>query len=704
MTRAVSTLAFITVFSAASFAHAGTISGTIKNAASGDPVSGVRLGLAVLREKIVTRFDDVAFDTVQRDGAPVEAVSAKNGDFKFANIAPGSYYLVSRDAVWALVDPGLPLGVVRKKTKLGTILVAPGARIHGTVFNEDYTQPMAGVPLELRIWDIYEAAEKGQPYLATTEADGSFELRGIAMGVYTLQLAPDCGFHMTSSVFLGFEVISSWAHSFNGIPLVWGQTLGPLEFTVEKLDEAERERRRSLRRVDAPDPANGVEGSSITLLVVDAKTLMPVERFSALLVDPIRTALPDGFHPDGTAIFPNCPAGKGSVECAAHGFDATKAIFEIEEGRDMELGVLLYSISGSRGSVLDANGYPFSKGDVSITHLDSGKAHERAQTDRYGEFVLPRAPTDKIRVAISQNDEEIFITDIDCGDGAPSPLVVRVGAGKTVFGRVLEGDTPVEHAEVAAFDLDALSPMMKTTADADGIYRLTGLPEGLNLLKLKVSTNKREREVEVEIHGTSVEQDFLLAPGNNNVEVHLLNKAGQYPTSVLLRLQTVTGEYMLLSGLLDSEGRTILQNVPAGSGALVVRCDEERAVLHVEIVDGGPKEIEVDWTRGVTVSGVLQTGEKRVSVRAYPGDLRGTKDLSDLMTNYAGMVTFKGDQEEDRFRFFHIPPGPMTIVGFNSYQSGSGTASAYARPVLFTKLIDVGHEDVSEIVLILNEE
>lgn len=221
-------------------AYAVTVKGKVVDVETGKPVAGVQLAVVT---KVNEDRDAYAVEPQKTARGPLTCVTKRNGSFKFQNVDPESAAIISVDSKWALAEFMRVLPKPKGSTiKLGEVRAGEGAQIFGTVFNRDYTQPMAGVVVQAR-WVDYESEDiKGIHILQTVTAeDGTFRITSIPQGEYEIGAAREGGARQLSSVFTQDDRALNWAaHTgLNGLgePLKWKQVLGPLEFTVEMTEQ-----------------------------------------------------------------------------------------------------------------------------------------------------------------------------------------------------------------------------------------------------------------------------------------------------------------------------------------------------------------------------------------------------------------------------------------------------------------------------------
>jgi len=148
------------------------------------------VGVVVARNAIGEPLTDFADVTVAINGTDLVAEIDEQGQFRFDNLTSGTYTLIGTIAGGELTQ--LPVDLETQRTATVTLELGPNAEdatTSGTVRgravlidpNGDAMPEASGV----------QVAVNGTESIATTAADGRFELKGIAPGTYTLSASKD---------------------------------------------------------------------------------------------------------------------------------------------------------------------------------------------------------------------------------------------------------------------------------------------------------------------------------------------------------------------------------------------------------------------------------------------------------------------------------------------------------------------------------
>jgi hypothetical protein len=216
-------------------AYAVTVKGRVVDVETGKPVAGVHLAVGTMRRLIGDRYEVVP----QKSGRRAKTcVTRKDGSFRLRRVNPDNAALISADSIWALVESTRILSRSNDRVvRLEDVRVGEGAQVFGTVFNRDYTRPMAGVVVEARwVGSKVEEIKRSKLHQTVTAEDGTFRITAIPQGDYEVGAAEEGSYRQISSVFMEetrrvFPRPGSMMETHK--PLIWKQELGPLEFTVE---------------------------------------------------------------------------------------------------------------------------------------------------------------------------------------------------------------------------------------------------------------------------------------------------------------------------------------------------------------------------------------------------------------------------------------------------------------------------------------
>lgn len=323
--------------------------------------------------------------------------------------------------------------------------------------------------------------------------------------------------------------------------------------------------------------------------------------------------------PDGAFELDDVPPGRALLEAEAQGFAPGRLEVEVRAGSPTPAVTLRLPSEGARirGRVTAA-GAPVAGARVNAVEvgqsggvaggllaLDQRQRAPRGQvtTDARGEFVLERLVSGELDVEVTHADHAPARRRVTTRAGATEELVLALGVGGTIVGRV----SPGVMITVAGPGFSAMA-----SADEDGAYRVARVPPGEHLVRAVASDvdrapELRRRSVQV-VEGREVRVDFLEdEPEGRRVKGKVATPLGEGSLGlVLLRLpggpppdpadlvfqgqigvkDPEAGRWVVGEALVQPDGRWVIEGVPPGRYTLDVH---EHTLL--AMVSGGPAEL-----------------------------------------------------------------------------------------------------------------
>jgi protocatechuate 3,4-dioxygenase beta subunit/5-hydroxyisourate hydrolase-like protein (transthyretin family) len=497
-------------------------------------------------EGVLTGFVMNAFEEPITDGSVIvldargqtrgEASIDDRGRFRVGQLATGRYTLVVsvRDAanrdLLSLRFTGI-LVTAGEETEYP--VVVPGAASLSGKVTDSEGHPVAGATVRLVANGNWIAS-------ATSEADGTYELRGLMEGTYSIQVQPP------DDRSLEYQVV-------NGV-LVSGTAtrdliLGPEAVVTLKVTDAS---------------GTPVSGASVRLRASD----IPVYFFEDSAVTNL----------EGEARIGQLPAGLYQLEVvpppnaeARQLKPRTLSGIRVPRGQEVPLGTVSLGASGAvRGLVTDPAGQPAPGVPVRATGpAGSGEA----LTDSEGNYRIDGLPAGLYQVVADPSRESGWLprsvsgVRITAGEAVEKNL--SLAAGASLSGRVTDkSGTPVIGAHVTLQHGDGTSVSIDTWAG--GEYSMTGLrpgtyllsvspPSGLNLLTVAIADVRiapaENVTRDVELPGGAILQGVVRDADGSPVP---------YP-----RLQLRNGKDETWSVLGNAEGAYSFQGLRAGRYDLV---------------------------------------------------------------------------------------------------------------------------------------
>lgn len=379
------------------------------------------------------------------------------------------------------------------------------------------------------------------------------------------------------------------------------------------------------KEVDAP--ASGVvltlpKPGQISGRVSDAGTKAPVKTFSVSAVRRGGGGPPTPPTPvqseDGSFTI-DAPTGAVDVQVTAPGYArGTATGIDVEEGKTVS-GVEVHLERGARvvGKVT-ANGAAVSGVAVTVGRNTGTPMFMMGPMDRQGS-VTSDANGEYALDSVAAGDQVIVFTksgyvqtrkSVEVAAGKESRLDVELSRGFAVSGRVVdEMGTAVGQAQVRAMTAGSTG-VMPSTSDAEGMFRVEGLPEPrVTLIAHKVGY----LEARVENADTASSVTLTLHRGGTITGRILGVRAEDLP---LVRVSGyAAGGGGGVQGRVESDGRFVLQGVPEGriSVSAIQQTSPMRqsASKIVDVVNGSAPSVDIDFG-GFTVRGHVRRGGRPV--------------------------------------------------------------------------------------------
>ncbi|HVR99794.1 MAG TPA: carboxypeptidase-like regulatory domain-containing protein, partial [Thermoanaerobaculia bacterium] len=587
--------------------RAGFLSGRVVDA-DGRPVAGARV-----------RARSQSMESVLQPG-DLQAWSGADGGFRLQRLRTGRTYELAVDKEG--FAPGSGLGEAAapgSAAKPVRLVLSRGGTAFGKVVDES-GRPVAGAAVEIRpVYDPFQGniEDLERAVSAASKADGSFELRPLAPGSFTLQ-ARSPGF--APAYVQGIEV-----------PATEGRIdLGTVTLSPEAVIEGQ-----------VTDP----RGAPVAGAKVYADSQPPPE------------IGPDGrFRIGGLS-----PGTRVQVSAVAKGY-ATTRLEGLEVPLTAPLRIELQPLGKLSGRVLDPAGEPVAGAFVMVNDEEwpgtRGSGDAIGATDDQGRFQIDLEPGPvELSVQAEGYRRGSWRGEVpEKGDARPAEI--RLERGATLEGRVLDAEgNPVGGADVSVSSGMGFFEMMDlggdrpdARSDGNGRYRLRGLETGVFQVLASASEGEATTSVSFEVQPGVNQLDLTLETG---VEVagHVRDDAGLPVAGAAVQLFSITAmNGQFLDAISATDGAFHFPHVPDGTYQLMAR-KRGLAPAHQDLeVAGQPlSALDVRLAAGGTITGRL--------LGLSPGDLAGVR-----VTAYGESEGGEGAVRQDgTYRIRELPPGEWTV-------------------------------------------
>lgn len=354
---------------------------------------------------------------------------------------------------------------------------------------------------------------------------------------------------------------------------------------------------------------------------------------------------------DGTFEILGVEPGLVTVMVQAVGFSPLRLSgLEVPEQtplRDLEL--VLETGSSLIGTVTDSDGEPASQAVVMLSNRGSGRSRSGfAHTDADGKYRIDGLPTgaQMVTAAFENGGRTTKAIDIEPGENR---LDLRLASGVDVSGRVLgPSGEPVAGASVhyQAGRQIFFYGRDEVISGEGGAFTLEDLAPGRYTLKAQREGFASGESEEIEVGELPIDGLVITLGAGATIRGQVLGLAPEELPLVTIRRQ---GEWRSQTHP-DYDGRYRLEHVPPGEHLVVAEVEQggRRTQRSVTLEEGVPEiEVDLEFGEGHVVTGTLYHGDERVAGAAV--NLYGI-DVS----HNSPRVTSSHD---GTFRFADVPAG-----------------------------------------------
>jgi len=597
----------------------------------------------------------------------------------------GLDHLPPDDAVLALEAPGCVPALVRisrpasggsRKERL-SLARAPSLR--GTV-RDSLGQPVGGVSIVLRAPGL----EQGEVPGASTDADGTFEVRDMRPRAYDLEVRRGLQRLLLREGVLPGDVPLDLA--LPPLHAIRGSVTGLLDRGPAAL---------ALLEAEVHEPDGSLRWRSV------GQQVLP-ERL-----------------PGGWFAFEGLAPGAYAVRVAQAGRD-TDVVPVLLEDRDIDLPPLALPAPGSvAGSVLEVSGRPVMGATVSLVRLRPDLDAPalpgtplRAASDDRGAYLFPEVAPGLWRVEVREpgRGSDLEVLRVEEGEA----LVVRdllVDGGGAVEGRVRSAEgRRLDGVRLRAQRVDADAAPEETRTTPEGAYAFVGLSPGTWRLQcLEGVHGSARREALVEVRAREVATCDFEAGGAGTI-VGRVTREGEAVPGASVRLEWLPPEGLALArverAVTDAQGEFRVEGLEAGPYRVLLEDGgtltggecwlEEDDLLELELqlwagrVLGEVRDLEGRRVPGAEVEArpsAPVAGELHARTRAGPD---GTFSLTGLPRGRYDLSVRARGRAEGAYRGAEAEPAdverPVTVVVGRGGQVDVEVRSPSGRPVAGTRL------------------
>ncbi|MGZ8781000.1 MAG: carboxypeptidase regulatory-like domain-containing protein [Thermoanaerobaculia bacterium] len=419
--------------------------------------------------------------------------------------------------------------------------------------------------------------------------------------------------------------------------------------------------------VDAPGTVDLALPPTGTLRgrVLDSATGMPVREF-AFSVEPVdadpRVRHIGGVHrgestEDGRFTL-EIPAGSYRVSAGSAGYTSSEpAEVRVVEHETTTIDLPLGRGAIISGRVTDESGLPVAGADVMVMAADFERMRMRraarvgpaqAKTADDGTFTVTGIEPGEAQLTVRQQGYVLHRRTIEA-EGNMS-VDVQLARGLSIRGIVTRGGKPVEGAQVGASTAAIGGEHQSAVTDDDGRFTLSGLVAG----RYTVSAYLEEQHTEVRDVDPSRRKEILLSLDPKPRGVIYGTVTGIPPTlggKFVRRTVMVHSEDFGAEGTIDDAGNYRIEDAPIGNVSVTAHVETaSRAALtsarkQAEVIAGQPLRVDLELSGSVHVSGRI-TLEGRPVAGAFIG-----------FSSADGMAAYTQARDDGSYEVTLVAPG-----------------------------------------------
>ena len=419
--------------------------------------------------------------------------------------------------------------------------------------------------------------------------------------------------------------------------------------------------------------------------------------------------------PEGRFKLPEVEEGAATVTARAEGYSEATAEVNVIVGGETVRGVVLRLEKGAElaGHVVDRSGGPISAAQIFLGPVPNEWQRDRealTRTNKQGEFKLTSLPAGDVMLSASHREYTPESVSVSLSQFSENRVEIVLGKGGVVEGYVTLAGTPQPGQSVSAMLMLNVNVRPKSVqTDAQGHYRLVGLPDGITRISahLRIGDTGRNQSRQAEVaDDMTTTVDFDFAPGSSAIEGVVYQDAAtplQQQAYLNASIDVGGGVTESFGTQTGPDGAFLLEGLPAGLVSLRVNAQGypskkvdlelgDRQTVHQDIfLFGGATiicEISGENVGGATIGGAIA--------------LSGVVDVSDLSMEFV-QAQQQAMVSSSQFvngvaRLSGLEPGTYTILAIIYDQAAIEAGSdPLASALWLTSVVEVEKDQETSV-------
>lgn len=463
--------------------------------------------------------------------------SGVDGTFAIDDVYPGTYDLTIDLAPYLAYATSITIDPSQTVSDAHELI--RGATLQGLVSDADSGSPIA----EAQVWA--KSTADGALLLATTAADGTYQLPGLAVGDWEL-------------TFAHIDYIDSAAQAFN----------------VSSATTYTKNQQLSL-------------GASVSGTITDEQGAPVADATVALSSNGfLATTLSAA---DGTYTIAGIPAGDFGISVSTASFvDVAEPVtgIVVQEQRG-GVDFVLSPGHDVAGQVLDSVGNPI-KGALVMLISDTGDAAEYGISDESGHFTTSHLSPGMYACQVRHEGHLLASRQVDLTSGDVLDLQISLLESASVTGAITDSAGQAVAEAVVLLTNANGDTIAAAISGTDGTYELADLPAGTFFLAVHSNTVLFDAVEIITSEGDVLTADFSAIPGRvHGVVTDENGDPVADATVTLISVDPLTGEE-----------RAIMTTTAADGSYELASCPEGEVTITVNAADGQPVSETAIGTRG----------------------------------------------------------------------------------------------------------
>ncbi len=317
---------------------------------------------------------------------------------------------------------------------------------------------------------------------------------------------------------------------------------------------------------------------------------------------------------EGRFALSDLPPGPAEVRVRAQGFAEARREVVLPDQVHVPIWLTVHLEPGGilDAVVMDAENRPIREAAIVLDQDAGTPGREVARTDDMGRITLHDLPSGVLRFSVVHPDYVRSLQEAAVAVGGRQHVEIRLDSGGSLAGRLRVGGRTLHQARVAVYESETGAFLGQGLSDADGAYKVSGLPPGPVGVSVQWEGGTRWLYKRADVkRGETVPLDAEVPAGTATLE-GAITAMGEIPqlAKVTVGVVTPTGEEQWQAAAVSVTGKYSVEQLPHGAvtvQAYAIGQDSRarRGRTHLEISENESRQCDVDLSGVATITGKL---------------------------------------------------------------------------------------------------